>query len=46
MRDEEHIELAQKEQSVTKPIYKLRALDFIPIVGYVNHYGRCLNKVK
>jgi hypothetical protein len=43
MRDEEIIELEEKMHPYSKPkqVYKLRATDFIPIVGLKNHVKRC-----
>lgn len=41
MNDEEYINMRLKEGRQTeKPVYKLRASDFIPIVGMINRIER------
>jgi hypothetical protein len=46
MRDEEFIEMEQKRMPYSKPLYKLKATDFIPIVGWINYDKRTLKNLE
>jgi len=46
MRDEEFIELEERRMHYSKPVYKLKAADFIPLIGWVNYDKRTLKNLE